>query len=199
MPIVIRGLKKAFEGKTVLDGLSLTLPDTGVVAVMGPSGAGKTTLVNILMGLTAPDAGQITGLAGKRFTAVFQEDRLLEGWSAVRNIRLVCPRGTPDQLIREHLGALGLGRDSDALSPVRTLSGGMRRRVALARAMLPEGDIVVLDEPFKGLDDQARGNAARYILQNARGRLVLLITHDPDEAAALGAAHTVTIGAASAV
>ena len=126
MPIIVKNLSKSFDGKAVLSGLSFELPDRGVVAVEGRSGAGKTTLLNILLGLVPPDAGMIDGLADRRATAVFQENRLLEHWSAMRNIRLVCPRSVTDADIREHLREVGLAGEEK--TPVRALSGGMKRR-----------------------------------------------------------------------
>ena len=192
MPVAVRGLSKNFDGRPVLRGLSFTLPDRGVVAVEGRSGAGKTTLLNILMGLVKPDAGQIDGLAGKRITAVFQEDRLLEGWSAARNIRLACPRGVTDAQIAAHLAEVGLAGEEK--TAVRALSGGMKRRVALVRAVLAPGEILILDEPFKGLDEATRTAAARYALKHAAERLILLVTHDRAEAEAMGAVQTILIG-----
>ena len=192
MPIRIRNLSKRFGDKRVLDGFSADLPDRGVAAIEGPSGAGKTTLLNILMGLLPPDAGLIEGLSGRRVTAVFQEDRLLEGWSALKNIRLVCGRGVSDADIIRHLGEVGLAGDEK--TPVRALSGGMRRRVALVRAVIAPGDILVLDEPFKGLDEATRDRAVGYVLAHAADRLILLVTHDRAEAAAMGAEVTLSIG-----
>lgn len=192
MPIRIRNLSKRFDGKRVLDGFSADLPDRGVVAIEGRSGAGKTTLLNILMGLVPPDAGLIEGLARRRVTAVFQENRLIEGWSALKNIRLVCGRGVTDLSISAHLGEVGLSGEEK--TPVRALSGGMRRRVALVRAVIAPGDILVLDEPFKGLDEATRDMAVRYVLAHAADRLILLVTHDRAEAAAMGAGMTITIG-----
>lgn len=193
MPIRIRNLSKAFDGKKVLENLSLDLPDAGVVAIEGRSGAGKTTLLNILMGLLPPDAGLIEGLAGKRVTAVFQENRLLENWSALKNIRLVCGRGVTDADIFAHLAEVGLAGEEK--TPVRALSGGMKRRVALVRGVIAAGDVLMLDEPFKGLDEATRGAAIAYVRAHARGRLILLVTHDRSEADALGAVMTVSIGA----
>ena len=192
MPVRIRGLSKSFDGKPVLRGLSLELPDRGVVAIEGRSGAGKTTLLNILMGLLPPDSGQIEGLAGKRFTAVFQENRLLENWSAMKNIRLTCPRAVTEGEIRAHLAEVGLAGEEKTLA--RALSGGMKRRVALVRAVLSPGEVLVLDEPFKGLDDATRQAAMRYVLSHAADRLILLVTHDRAEAEAMGAVMTVTVG-----
>ena len=190
MPIRIKNLSKRFGDRQVLSGLSVDLPDRGVAAIEGRSGAGKTTLLNILMGLLAPDGGQIEGLDGKRVTAVFQEDRLLENWSAMKNIRLVC--GAPEAEIAAHLKAVGLAGEEK--TPVRSLSGGMRRRVALVRAVIAPGDVLVLDEPFKGLDEATRDAAVRYVLAHAANRLILLVTHDRAEAAQMGAVLTVSIG-----
>ena len=193
MPIRIRNLTKRFGDKLVLDNLSLDLPDGGVVALEGRSGAGKTTLLNILMGLIQPDAGLIEGLAGRRVTAVFQENRLLENWSALKNIRLVCGRSATDGEIRDHLRQVGLAGEEK--TPVRALSGGMKRRVALVRGVIAPGDILVLDEPFKGLDEATREAAMAYVRAHAAGRLILLVTHDHAEAEAMGAEMTVVIGA----
>ncbi|MBO4884828.1 MAG: ABC transporter ATP-binding protein [Clostridia bacterium] len=192
MPVVVKNLSKSFDGKAVLSGLSFELPDSGVVAVAGRSGSGKTTLLNILMGLLPPDAGRIDGLAGRRVTAVFQENRLLESWSAMKNIRLVCPRAVTDAEIRAHLAEVGLAGEEKTVA--RALSGGMKRRVALVRAVIAPGDVLILDEPFKGLDEATREAAIRYVLRHASNRLILLVTHDRAEAEALGAEKTITIG-----
>ncbi|MBO4298647.1 MAG: ABC transporter ATP-binding protein [Clostridia bacterium] len=192
MPVVVKNLSKSFDGKAVLSGLSFELPDSGVVAVEGRSGSGKTTLLNILMGLLPPDAGRIDGLAGRRVTAVFQENRLLESWSAMKNIRLVCPRAVTDAEIRAHLVEVGLAGEEKTVA--RALSGGMKRRVALVRAVIAPGDVLILDEPFKGLDEATREAAIRYVLRHASNRLILLVTHDRAEAEALGAEKTITIG-----
>ena len=191
MPIRIRNLSKRFGDKRVLDGFSADLPDRGVAAIEGPSGAGKTTFLNILMGLLPPDAGLIEG--GRRVTAVFQENRLLENWSALKNIRLVCGRSATDGEIRDHLRQVGLAGEEK--TPVRALSGGMKRRVALVRGVIAPGDILVLDEPFKGLDEATRDAAMAYVRAHAAGRLILLVTHDHAEAEAMGAEMTVVIGA----
>jgi len=192
MPVRVSNLSKRFGDKAVLENLSFELPDRGIAVIEGRSGAGKTTLLNIIMGLTPPDAGVIDGLAGRRVTAVFQENRLLESWSAMKNIRLVCDRAVTDAQIRAHLAEVGLS--GEERTPVRVLSGGMKRRVALVRAVIAPGDILVLDEPFKGLDESTRGAAIRYVLRHAAERLVLLVTHDREEALAMNAAVTISLG-----
>jgi NitT/TauT family transport system ATP-binding protein len=171
-----------------LDGLDLTLPVGTMTALMGPNASGKTTVARLALGLDAPDVGVVDGLDGLRCAAVFQEDRLCGHLSAVDNLRLVL--GHPEwPRIGDELARVGL--DGDALTkPVRELSGGQRRRVAIARALIVDADLVVLDEPFTGLDVDVKPLVVAYVKERAVGRTVLLITHDRSEAKALGAAVT---------
>lgn len=153
------------------------------VAVMGPSGCGKTTLLRLLLGTLPPQAGRVEG-AG-RCGVVFQEDRLCEQLSARQNVALVCPRAQQPAL-PSLLDALGLNAEQQARS-VSQLSGGQRRRVALARALAYPSDFLLLDEPFKGLDAAALRSAIDVVKQNLAGRGLVLVTHDAAEAAALAA------------
>ena len=166
--------------KTPIRDLTLILPDVGVVGVFGASGAGKTTLLRLLAGLLQPTSGTIEGLAGKRISMVFQEDRLLPWLTAVENVALVRDGSEADA--RALLAALALSAEADQLP--RALSGGMQRRVALARALNFGGDVLLLDEPFKGLDAALCAEAAAVV----RGRfpLTVIATHDRGEAQALG-------------
>ena len=118
---------------------------------MGPSGIGKTTLAKILMGLTKPDKGRIEGMTGRKLAAVFQEDALIEHWDAVKNIQLVCQGSISREMIQDEFDCIGLKDYND--KPVSQLSGGMRRRVAILRSIMAESDFIIMDEPFKGLDD----------------------------------------------
>ena len=187
--IVVTKLCKAFDGKPVLEDVSLRLPEGQTTCLSAPSGAGKTTLLRILLGLESPDAGRVEGLEGRRCAVVFQEDRLLEHLSAVGNLRLVNPRLDRDEA-RAALGRFGLSGSAD--QPVRELSGGMRRRVALLRALLSEWDVLMMDEPFTALDDATRAQVIAQTARLIRGRTALLITHSAEEAHALGA-RTVTL------
>ena len=173
MDIVIRELSKSYGNTRVFSGFSCILPKGSRCAVLAPSGAGKTTLLRLILGLEQPDGGIITGVPAEK-AAVFQENRLLEGCSALRNLQLTVP-GVQRQGA-EMLKELGLDAESQA-KPVSALSGGQARRVALARALLAESALITLDEPFTGLDDQARAQAARTILRHLRGRTLLLVTH----------------------
>ena len=188
--IVLNGLMKAYEGKTVLDGFSAVLPCGQVTAVMAPSGAGKTTLLRLLMGLEKPDGGRIEGLAGHRMAAVFQEDRLCGYLNPVDNIRLTSPARTVAE-VREALAEMGLA--GCEAQPCRELSGGMNRRVALLRALLADADLLLLDEPFKGLDARTRQDVMQRTRARCAGRTVVLVTHDPAEAEALGAKQVLTL------
>ena len=182
--ICVEKVSKSFGGKKVFENLSLTISGGEMNCIMAPSGAGKTTLLRILMGLEEADSGWITGLEGKRFSAVFQEERLCEYMTAVDNIRLVTP-GLDAGIVMQEMDRLGLG-DCFA-QPVSQLSGGMRRRVSILRALLAEYDILCLDEPFKGLDDARKEQVLAYVKQKAAGKTVLFVTHDEQEALALGA------------
>lgn len=185
----IQHLCKSFDGKVVLDHVSLTLESGGTACLMAPSGRGKTTLLRCIAGLEAPDSGQITDLP-ERIAYVFQEDRLCDGFSAVDNIRLVTGKALGEGEIRRHLEELGLAGSLD--QPVQELSGGMRRRVVISRAVCFGADLLLLDEPFKGLDDEARQQTADYILRHRGAAAILCVTHDREDAAALGGADIVT-------
>ena len=189
--IRLRGLSKRYGEQVVLDGLDLDLPDARVTCVMGPNGAGKTTLARLLLGLAAPDAGTIDGLHDLSRAAVFQEDRLCEQLTATGNVLLVLDRHMPVSLVEAELGSVGLNAESRA-KPVRELSGGQRRRVAIVRAMMTTADLLVLDEPFKGLDAAGRTLLMTYVRDGCSQRTTLLITHDPDEASWFGD-HVVTL------
>ncbi len=177
-------LSKAYGEHRVLENFSAFIPSGKITALMAPSGQGKTTLLRILMGLETADSGHIDGLEGLRLSAVFQEDRLCENLTASANIRLAAPRKNPEE-ISHALQAIGL--EGVSRQPVRELSGGMRRRVAILRALLADYDLLFLDEPFKGLDEVTKELVIRDTRQRAAGKTVLLVTHDKEEADAMGA------------
>ena len=150
---------------------------------MGQSGVGKTTLLNIMMGLEKADSGVIENLP-KLKSAVFQENRLCESFSVITNIKMA-NGSLSDDTIMEHLKAVGL--ENEAKSKVSTLSGGMKRRVALVRAILALKDVLFLDEPFKGLDEETLAAVQNYLYQNTKGLTVVMVTHQAEDAKALGA------------
>lgn len=185
--IVLKNIEKSFEGKGVLKNFSATFPARRVSCIMGSSGCGKTTLLNILLGLQKADGGSVEGLPD-RISALFQEDRLCEDFSAESNVRLTAARGVSREEIAEALTELGL--EGDIKTPVRELSGGMKRRVAIARTMLAEGELVIMDEPFRGLDGENRRRAAEFVLRRLDGRTLIAVTHDEEDIALLGAENT---------
>ena len=181
MNLVLEHISKAYGEKTVLKDFSHTFPVGKRTCIMGPSGCGKTTLLRIILGLETPDGGTMSGRP-ERVSAVFQENRLFEDFSALSNLAAVCHHGDK-QVMADHLTELGLG---DSLhKPVRTLSGGMKRRVAIARAVLAPGDLVVLDEPFTGLDKDTKEEVLTYLKHHTQGRTLIIVTHDPAERDAL--------------
>ena len=171
-------VSKSFDGKSVISNFSQGFESGVHYCLMGPSGCGNTTLLNLLMGLVKPDSGKVKA-DGIRFSAVFQEDRLLEQMTAAANVALVsaASRETIDSLLHE------LGIDDESLpQPVSTYSGGMKRRVALCRALLADFDVLILDEPYKGLDEETRARVMRIVERYTEGRTVVLVTHDREEA-----------------
>lgn len=183
MSIEIHKLCKSYGDHVVLDHLSLTFREGSCNVIMGPSGCGKTTLLRILMGFETADSGQIQGMPS-RLSAVFQEDRLCEDFSALENISLVLRKKVPADEIIRHLEAIGL--TGNYHQPVREYSGGMKRRVAIVRAVMAESDLIILDEPFKGLDLTNRDLALNYFREKTQGKTSILVTHDPTEAEMLG-------------
>ncbi len=182
--ITLQDISKYFDGKEVLLHLSLFFPAGQTTAVMAPSGGGKTTLLRLLTGLEAPDAGSIRGLESARLAVVFQEDRLCDALTAPANIRLMTPSLSEKEVLEamEQVGLVNCDKQ-----PVREFSGGMRRRTAILRALLSDYDILLLDEPFKGLDEATKALVMEDTRRRSAGRTVILVTHDPQEAAAMNA------------
>ena len=184
MDISIQDVTKTYGDKLALPPFSATLKEGEIVCLLGQSGCGKTTLLRLLLGLETPTAGTITGLPS-RISAVFQEDRLCPAFSAVTNVSLALGRRVAKPQILALLKSLGLG---DALKkPVRELSGGMQRRVSIARSLLCPADLYVMDEPFKGLDAATRDRAVSFARPLLEGRTTILVTHDPADTASFDA------------
>lgn len=175
MPELI-GVSKRFGEKTVLDSLSLRAPEDRVICLFGPSGCGKTTILRLMAGLLAQDSGRVLHVK-TRCSFLFQEDRLLPWASALENLTAV---GVPPQRAREALAQVGLAGEERALPA--SLSGGMRRRLAIARAAAYGGEYLFLDEPLRGLDEGTAQRALECLRGALRGRGGLLITHSPEEA-----------------
>ena len=180
MNINIRNLTKKYGKKEIFKNFSLEIETGKVTALMGKSGFGKTTLIRILMGLEKYDEGKITGLENQKISTVFQEDRLCENLSAITNISIVCGKETSIREISAELEKIGLKESQN--KPVKTLSGGMKRRVAIIRCIMAKSDIIIFDEPLKGLDETTKKNVIRYLKEKIRGKTVIIVTHDIEEA-----------------
>lgn len=181
----LQAVSKSFGAADVLSGFDVAVHPGEVIALMGVNGAGKTTIARLLLGLETPDAGEVSRPAGARCAAVFQENRLCEHLSAVENVRLVLDRSRWGEVGAE-LEAVGLPADSHS-KPVADLSGGQQRRVAIARALAPRAGLLVLDEPFAGVDVETKPALVACVRERIGGSAVVLITHDAAEAEALGA------------
>ncbi len=197
------GVSKEFDtsdggGLEVLRDVSFALPAGEIVAILGRSGSGKSTLLNMAAGLLMPDRGRVEVLGTPTDAAVdwqrvgymFQDDRLLPWRSALGNVKLALEAGDMPgaeraRRAREVMGLVGLA-DFETSYP-HQLSGGMRSRVALARSLVTEPDLLLMDEPFSRLDAQTRGAMHREILRiHAMRRMsILIVTHDVEEAVVL--------------
>ncbi|MBQ7455825.1 MAG: ABC transporter ATP-binding protein [Clostridia bacterium] len=178
----LRHIEKSFGGKAVLRDVSLDIP-AGVTCLMGVSGSGKTTLLRILLGLETPDGGAVENRPA-RMAVLFQEDRLVEPLTVRANLRLALGEAFDAAKAEACLVSLGL---TGALGlTVSTLSGGMKRRVALCRALLCDAPLLVLDEPFKGLDEENRLRAIDAVRADSLRRPALVVTHDARECDLLG-------------
>ncbi len=176
MSVSVEHLRKSYRGRAVLRDVSFRAERGRVTCLSAPSGGGKTTLFRILLGLESPDAGRVVLPERCRWSVVFQEDRLLLGRDARYNLRFVLGGAYDETAAAALLDELGLA-DAGA-KPVRDYSGGMRRRLALARALLTPSDVLILDEPFTGVDAAARGRCLDALRRRGAGRVVLLATHD---------------------
>lgn len=179
MDIRVNNVCKSFNKQRVLQNVSMSFSEGLITCIMGASGVGKTTLAYILMGLEKPDSGEITGIKNKKIAAVFQEDRLIEHWDAIKNIMLVCNKGMTIEKARGHFMEIGLTEYEG--KPVKALSGGMRRRVAIVRAILSENDVIFMDEPFKGLDEELKKQVINYVRKYTKGKTLIVITHEKKE------------------
>lgn len=177
--ITIEGLTKTYATQQVYNNLNASFEEGKITAIMGASGCGKTTLLKILAGLEPYEKGHIIGLDNQRISMVFQEDRLIPWLTVAENIAFVLSQDYP---IGSLLEALGLGGLENA--KMSELSGGMQRRVSLGRALACECTVLLLDEPFKGLDEAFKRQLMTWLKQKwqANQQTVLWITHDLEEA-----------------
>ena len=183
----IKNISKTYGEKQVLSKLSKEFPAGETTVIMGASGCGKTTLLRILLGLEMPDNGEVIGMPEK-VSVLFQEDRLCEDVSAYENIALVLERKrthaqkeAQKHRVEQEAAQVGITAE-DLKQNVMELSGGMRRRIALLRALMYETDCVILDEPFKGLDTATKQMVMQYVKEKVATRTTFLVTHEQAEA-----------------
>ena len=185
----LTNISHSFGEKQVLRDFSLTLRPGQRIALMGPSGVGKTTVLRLAMGLLEPEKGTVENSFSKT-APVFQEPRLLPWRTAAENVNLMLGDGRQTlDTAKAWLGRLGLEEAVDRYPA--ELSGGMQQRVALGRALAVQGDLMILDEPFKGLDEALRRQVMAQVNQTAAA--IVLVTHDEEEAHALNC-EIVTMG-----
>ena len=175
-------ISKSYNGERVLENVSLSVGRGDTLMLYAASGSGKTTLLRIIMGLEKPDSGELHGVP-KRISAVFQEDRLPEEFTAVKCVKMTC--GADKAEILRHLAEVGLsGLGSKR---VKELSGGMKRRVAIVRALMHSSDMLILDEPFNGMDAETKALVIEYIKRHRSGRTLIFVSHSSEDAALLNA------------
>lgn len=193
--IKIRNLAVAYQETVIINHFDLTLPSKGCVCFYGPSGCGKTTLLQTIAGLKKPSAGSIRTqwtLSNEdnimpRTAYVFQEDRLIPWLTALENVSFVLPKEATLKIkietAKKWLAAVGL-QDAYDKYPAQ-LSGGMKQRVNIARALAFDAPVILMDEPFKGLDDAIKGQIIGILQELKKSKLLLLVTHDKEDASLL--------------
>lgn len=202
MNLSLDSIERAFEGKPVLRGVSVAVRPGEIACLLGPSGCGKTTLLRIAAGLETADRGRVViggrlvadGAAGlhvppegRRVGFMFQDYALFPHLSVFDNIRFGLGDRSPGTRVRLHDAIARVGLDGYAQSYPHVLSGGQQQRCALLRALAPEPDILLLDEPFSNLDVTLRADVREQTLALLKERHVttLIVTHDPQEAMAI--------------
>ena len=185
MTLELQNISKSFDGLPVLRNLSLSFHQGQCYCLMSP-----TTLLRILMGLEQPDQGMVLAdgkpqdMNSLTVSAVFQEDRLCESFSPIENVSMCAGRSIKTPRIKWELARL---LPEECLNrPVSTLSGGMKRRVAVIRALLTPSRILLMDEPFTGMDDELKRNVISYIREKQDGRLLILSTHQEEDVELIG-------------
>lgn len=190
MSLEIKGLNKKFDNLSLFSDFSIEFQEGTITSILGPSGCGKTTLLNIIGDTIKPDSGQLTGFSGKTISYIFQDPRLLPWKTVEENIDFVLTREMQAEQrhrITGQLIKLMELEDFSGFYPSK-LSGGMRQRVSIARAFAYPSEIILMDEPLKGLDIKLKLNLIRIFsrMWQADKRTVIFVTHDVDEALLLG-------------
>lgn len=189
MAVQLEHIAKSYNGLPVLRDVSLSFEDGGCYCLMSPSGSGKTTLLRIIMGLEHPDSGTVKSHSAEHpgslaVSAVFQEDRLCESFTPLENVMMCTGHSLKASAIRQEMERLLPGECLDR--PVATLSGGMKRRVAVLRALLVPSELLLMDEPFTGMDEDLKHSVISYIKEKQEGRILILSTHQEEDVTLIG-------------
>jgi len=180
--IKLKNVRMVYGNKTVFDGLHLSFPERGMFAVLGASGRGKTTLLRLIAGLETPQSGSVSMPKDVRIAFCFQEDRLLPFKTVLENVMLVCH---DEAAARSWLEKVGLSGEEDSYPS--SLSGGMKRRAALARALAFDAPVLLMDEPFRALDEITHAKMLTLVREAAKDKLLILVTHDEADACGMQA------------
>ena len=183
--IRLEHLMKRYGDRNILDDFSLSIADGEKLALMGESGRGKTTLLRIIAGLEEVEYGVIDGFSRKDVSYVFQEPRLFDSLSVIKNLTVVSelPYKEAERKAKDFLLRVGLS-DDEQKRPSE-LSGGMKQRLALARAFMVDRSILLLDEPFSALDHHTKETMIEFVKECTKEKTVILVTHDKSDALAL--------------
>ena len=176
MDITFQNVSKSFEGKKVLDNFNAVFEDKKLSLLTGASGSGKSTILNMILDIIRPDEGNVIIDRERRISAVFQEDRLLESLSLKANIDLVLNCKMKEETLEGYLSSLGLSVPLNV--KIRELSGGMKRRVSILRALVSQPDVLVFDEAFSGLDDATAKMVLSFVVENMKGKTIIASTHN---------------------
>ena len=186
MDLVIKNLSKNYDENEVLKEFSYTFKEGSFTCIMGKSGVGKSTLLSVLLGLE--NATRVDGIepASAKYSAVFQDDCLCENLTALLNVKMVTDTvgkySTED--IVKYFKKIGI--DATEKKTVAEYSGGMKRRVAILRALLADYDFLVMDEPLQGLDEETKHDVVQLIKELTKGKTVIMTTHDMEDVSDLG-------------
>lgn len=190
MSLILKDIRKSYDGNVIFDNFNIEFSEGNICCILGASGCGKTSLLNIIGGILKPDYGNIEGIENKSISYIFQEPRLLP-WKTVRdNIDFVLSREMDPSERKTKLDELLKLVDMESFADYypSQLSGGMSQRVSLARAFALPSQIILMDEPLSGLDVSLKRNILNRFVDiwtNDR-RTVIYVTHDIDEALMLG-------------
>ncbi len=170
----IKNIYKSFNNKIVLKNISYKFPDNGLVWIKGDTGSGKTTLLNIISGLIAEDSGEILGFKDKKISYVFQDDRLIPWLTAKENLKII--KKLDDKRLEKFLSSVGL--ENDYNTKAYAMSGGMKKKLSIARALAFNGDVFLMDEPFTGLDKSSIIKILKVLESYYSKKLVILVSHN---------------------